>query len=488
MRSPGSLSSRCAGSRSSPPSHRDWQPDDAETAYADINGDQVTIHNLRNCAYRRREKITCRWETRSYNLANLRSSIFITWWGSPWIALAEKIPQHLIYSGSKVLARELRANLTSRLENETGLNIDAADWAVATWAEALGMSAGARPDVKPAVKQEIQPQVEAAEKQATPAESKKSAPIRTDTTVANAPVRTGPIKTDNNRGQAKVQVKRKTSGRRRSNFTTWITGGIIIVLVVIMAIAGIQIYLSTVNVDSSQEHLVAGQKYASQNQWDRAITEFSQAIDLNPKIARAYSGRGKAYSKRGEYDKAIVDFTMAIALDPNYAEDYVGRGDAYDYTKGYSNAIADYSKAIALNPRLKEAYYDRGFVYNESGNYDSAVADYTRAIEMDPNYADAYYDRGRAYDAKGDYDNAINDYNAALAINPSDPDAYSSRGHVYYEQGNYDAAIADYTSAIQLDPHDVDSYHYRGLVYQDMGEFGKAQADFDKEQELRNSP
>jgi hypothetical protein len=70
-----------------PPDHREWRPDDAETAYADINGDQITIHNLRNCGYRSEMDYTCHWETRSYDLANLRGvDIFITWWGSPWIA------------------------------------------------------------------------------------------------------------------------------------------------------------------------------------------------------------------------------------------------------------------------------------------------------------------------------------------------------------------------------------------------------------------
>lgn len=70
-----------------PTNTADWQPDNAQTAYADINGDQVTIHNFRNCNYRTETDYTCQWETRSYNLANLREAdIFITWWGSPWIA------------------------------------------------------------------------------------------------------------------------------------------------------------------------------------------------------------------------------------------------------------------------------------------------------------------------------------------------------------------------------------------------------------------
>jgi hypothetical protein len=70
-----------------PSQNRNWQPDNAETAYADVQGDQVTIHNFRDCSYRTEEDYTCAWETRTYNLSNLRHvDIFITWWGSPWIA------------------------------------------------------------------------------------------------------------------------------------------------------------------------------------------------------------------------------------------------------------------------------------------------------------------------------------------------------------------------------------------------------------------
>ncbi len=70
-----------------PSNHRDWQPDVAETAWAEINGNQVVIHNLRNCDYRAEFDYTPHWETRTVDLANLRGmDIFITYWGSPWIA------------------------------------------------------------------------------------------------------------------------------------------------------------------------------------------------------------------------------------------------------------------------------------------------------------------------------------------------------------------------------------------------------------------
>src|SRR5579863_1425884 len=70
-----------------PSNNRDWQPDVAETAWSEINGNQVVIHNLRNCDYRSEFDYTPHWETRTVDLSNLRGiDIFITYWGSPWIA------------------------------------------------------------------------------------------------------------------------------------------------------------------------------------------------------------------------------------------------------------------------------------------------------------------------------------------------------------------------------------------------------------------
>ena len=78
----------CAWWLSLPPSNvRNWQPDVAETAWADIEGNRITIHNVRNSVYRSETDYTPRWETRVVDLDSiLGADLFITWWGSPWIA------------------------------------------------------------------------------------------------------------------------------------------------------------------------------------------------------------------------------------------------------------------------------------------------------------------------------------------------------------------------------------------------------------------
>lgn len=70
-----------------PSNDRRWQSDVAETAWTEINGDEITIHNVRNCDYRTATDFIPRWETRTVRLSQITGmDLAINYWGSPWIA------------------------------------------------------------------------------------------------------------------------------------------------------------------------------------------------------------------------------------------------------------------------------------------------------------------------------------------------------------------------------------------------------------------
>ena len=70
-----------------PSNARNWQGDVAETPWAEITDDTAIIHSIRNFEYRSEFDYTPHWETRSYDLKDIRGAdLFITFWGSPWIA------------------------------------------------------------------------------------------------------------------------------------------------------------------------------------------------------------------------------------------------------------------------------------------------------------------------------------------------------------------------------------------------------------------
>ena len=70
-----------------PSNDRAWQADVAQTTWAEINGDLVTIHNYRDCDYRAEFDYTCRWVTKTVRLSELRGvDVSFIHWGLPMIA------------------------------------------------------------------------------------------------------------------------------------------------------------------------------------------------------------------------------------------------------------------------------------------------------------------------------------------------------------------------------------------------------------------
>ena len=70
-----------------PSNDGNWQPDVAQLTWADINGDEFTFHNVRNCDYRTATDYTPHWETRTVRLSQITGiDLAIDYWGSPWIA------------------------------------------------------------------------------------------------------------------------------------------------------------------------------------------------------------------------------------------------------------------------------------------------------------------------------------------------------------------------------------------------------------------
>ncbi len=95
---------------------------------------------------------------------------------------------------------------------------------------------------------------------------------------------------------------------------------------------------------------------------DQRIAEFSRAIHLNPRDAKAYRSRGLLQGRKEAYDAAISDFNNALSLNPKDATSHAFRAIIWQRKKNSKRAIADFDRAIELDPAnagLYRAYREK---------------------------------------------------------------------------------------------------------------------------------
>ena len=116
-------------------------------------------------------------------------------------------------------------------------------------------------------------------------------------------------------------------------------------------------------------------------EYDRAIGECSAMLALpDYPAAEAYNNRGIAYAGKGQYDKAVEDYSRAIDLDARFDKAYNNRGNAYWHLGNHAASLADYQKAIEINPRDPNAYYNLACRYALRKNTTEACAWLQKAV------------------------------------------------------------------------------------------------------------
>ncbi len=126
-------------------------------------------------------------------------------------------------------------------------------------------------------------------------------------------------------------------------------------------------------------------KYLEEN-YEGAISDFNQALQLAPENAEIYYLRGVCRSNIGLKVAAIKDLNSAIHLNPQYAEAYYEKAYIYLSDQNAQKAIGVLNKVIQLNPKMAEAYISRGTAKCMLNDIQGANADWEKAKELGIDY------------------------------------------------------------------------------------------------------
>ncbi len=222
-----------------------------------------------------------------------------------------------------------------------------------------------------------------------------------------------------------------------------------------------------------------GDVYEAQNVWGLAITNYRQALAMqpdSPDAAMTHYRIGQLHFKARQWNEAYAGFKQASALDPTLKEAWYQQGFIQYVAERYPLAVEPLEKYLALDQTNAEAYFMLAESLNKTRRIKMAVPHYMKTVELAPDKIEAYLPMGDGLVAEGRYTEAVNAYQEALAQNADNAALYYSLGWVQTqpEVKQYEEGIASLKKSIELDPSSEKPYIQLALVYFDQEKYGEA--------------
>lgn len=234
--------------------------------------------------------------------------------------------------------------------------------------------------------------------------------------------------------------------------------------------------------DLKSNHVIAGNTYLSSGQWDKAITEYEQALRIDPADPLAFLGLAKVYQSTGEVEQAITNYSKTVANSPDrewprlyLAKAYVAKGQMAEEREAYNKALEAYRQAFDLAPddpevhdALIQAYLALGDQYFEQGLLFQVIAAYEKATELDPNNIQVYWKLAEVYETLSRTDDAMAEYARIVERWPDRADAHFRLGQAYEAGGDVEKAVAEYERAVELEPMLTGAYTRLANLYRNQ--------------------
>lgn len=226
--------------------------------------------------------------------------------------------------------------------------------------------------------------------------------------------------------------------------------------------------------------LIAGNVYVHRGDLHAALTNFTRALELDPKMATGYVNRGFVYNDLKQPTQAVKDFQTALKLQSDSGEGHLGLAYADLQLHRPKPALNQLDAAQKLLGESRPWHLARAEAFRQEIDYPHAAAEYRTALDEDPKdittqlaYADLLYGMRR-------YPEAIAALNNALKISSDDPQIYALMAQIHAKQGDRENTLRDVESAERLGGTQVKTLTATGEALLTLGDRNAAMERFSR--------
>jgi len=193
-----------------------------------------------------------------------------------------------------------------------------------------------------------------------------------------------------------------------------------------------------------------------------ALAYFKQAIEEDPKYARAYSGLADTYALMGDWQYAVIPpkeaFPKAKVAALKALEEDSALGEAHNslafvldgFDWDFDSAGKEFQRAIELNPSYATAHHWYAWHLSLLGRHDDAIAEMRKAESLDPLSLIINADLAEILVLAHSYDESIRQSRKTIDMDPNFALAHNQLALAYLQKHMYDEAVAELQKAVQL--------------------------------------
>ncbi len=171
--------------------------------------------------------------------------------------------------------------------------------------------------------------------------------------------------------------------------------------------------------DDFAAHCNLGELLVTRGQYREAVSDFKQALRIDPESATARGGLGAGLLAEGHLDDAIRELRETLRIDPAHLNARLNLARALGAKGDLTGAAAELETALKGKPDSADAQVGLGLVYFTQRRYAEALPHFQEAARLRPNDADIQTNLGALLAIHGDLLGAIKAFEEALKLNPN---------------------------------------------------------------------
>jgi tetratricopeptide (TPR) repeat protein len=231
------------------------------------------------------------------------------------------------------------------------------------------------------------------------------------------------------------------------------------------------------------KHRERGLAYYEKAQYQEALIELKNVVQIDPKDADAHYRLALTYLKLGglpNLQAAFGELSKTVELDQSNQDAQLKLGEMYLLSQQPSKAREHAEVVLASTPQNTQGLILHGQSLISEKEFEKGIAELKKALELDPKHIPTYLTLAQAYLQMKNVPEAERALNEALAADPKSIDAIVAMGDFKLLTGKPDEAETQYKHALEVAPDKDVLYFKLAGYYQLANKWPEAEATYQK--------